>query len=160
MKVWGLCIMDRQKYKFNVFLIKNLIGILLLGFIIGGCTSTQNKKPDEKKQESTKFYSLYSLNDINERSFAYYQYCLRETEPINKKFLENMKYTANQLLDVSVDKYGWTPEYVVRQVLKRRADIQQQLSEHYHTKGCHSLEGQESEENYRTVSKMTKKQIQ
>lgn len=152
-------IMERELLK--TASIKNLIGVLFLGFIISGCTSSQgNNKSQQKQQKSSNFYTLHRLNDFSERSFVYHQYCLKDKEPINENFLENMEFIANKLLDASVDKYGWKPEHAAQQILIRRKTIQQQLSEHYHTEGCYSLEGHESEQNYRTISKMTKKQIQ
>lgn len=151
--------MNCQKYIVNASSNVNLISICLLCFTLSACIQTQSSKPLLNQQKNGQFSRLFKVNDLNEHAFAYYQYCLKKTEPINKKFLENMEYTVNQLLDLSVYKYGWKPEYAVQQILKRRTDIQQQLSEHYHIKGCHSLEGNNAEENYRFVSEITKKQI-
>jgi len=72
------------------------------------------------------------LNDLNERAFAYHKHCLNDTEPMNEVFLENFEQVANMLLDESMNMFRQQrPEDIVRQILERRASMQNALDKVY-----------------------------
>lgn len=110
----------------------------------------ENKRQAEK--DPLTLNRLLELNDLNERAFIYHHYCLRKTEPMNEQFLENLEKTANLLFDEAMEQMNWEPQHTVDQIVKRRENIQQLLSNHYLTKGCNSAEGMTARDHYQAYS--------
>lgn len=128
-----------------------LFVFLLLTIVLSACAFSSEERTD-KTDNNARLDSLLELNDLSERAFVYHQYCLKDIEPINETFMDNFKVTSDMLLDEAVYEMGMSPEFVVERILSRRKMIQQQLGEYYHSKGCHSLEGQTALKHYRAFS--------
>ena len=132
--------------------------VLSLIMIFSACTPAREHMV-YKPKESSQLDALLQLNDLNERAFAYHQYCLNKTEPMNEVFLENFKLVANMLFDEALDTWGEPPEYTVSQILKRREDIQHTLDKLYMTKGCQFSEAWTARKHYRTFSQLNEEQV-
>jgi hypothetical protein len=131
--------------------------VFLLLFLIAACAPV-TKQAKSEKSETPGLNTLLELNDLNERAFAYHNYCLRKTEPMNEKFLENFKESLNLLFDECLTT-GWKPDYIVSQIVKRREQIQQTLSNYYLTKGCQSAEAVTAHDHYRAFSILDKEAV-
>ena len=127
-----------------------MIFMLVLG--LAACASVNVSKPEQKAKNKAELNRLLNINDLNERAFAYHQYCLKKSEPLSEQFLKNFEITANLLYDELIYTYNWQPKYTVEQIVKRREYIQQTLSNHYLTKGCQSEEASMGLAHYRDYS--------
>jgi hypothetical protein len=137
--------------------ILSLCGILLITGALSACNTAQYNKTNKK--DDLKFNNLLEINDLSERAFVYYEYCLKKTEPINETFMENFRITSDMLLNEGVYNMNTPPELLVQRVLNRRKVIQQKLSKHYYSAGCQSNEGRIANAHYRAFSEMRKKEI-
>lgn len=133
--------------------------ILVILLIICGCSMPAKQEPRRTEKDNMRLNTLMKLNDLNERAFAYHQFCLSKTEPMNEKFLENFKTSSNLLFDECLESLHWEPQYIVSQVLKRREQIQGGLKNYYLTKGCQSPEASVAQKHYRTFSQLNERQI-
>lgn len=125
--------------------------LILLFLGLCGCAGMNTGMP-RSPQNSERFYKLFQLNDMNERAFGYFDYCLKGREEMNGKFLQNMEITSNMLFDEVMETQGWQPEYAVDQIVKRREVIQDKLYYHYKVKGCLSEEAESAGQHYRMLS--------
>lgn len=126
----------------------------LLLFFISACAPITGQNKSEKPDISI-LNTLLQLNDLNERAFAYHNYCLKKNELMNEKFLENFKEASNLLFDEFLT-IGWKPDYIVSQIVGRREQIQNSLSNYYLTKGCQSAEAMTAQYHYRAFSVLDK----
>lgn len=126
-------------------------GLLFLA-VLSACTVPPSQGPSVKKEDYTRLNYLLDLNDLSERAFVYHQFCLKDKEPMNANFMANFQIISDMVLDEAVDEKDIKPEFVVKRILDRRRNIHQQLSEHYHSKGCQSEEGMVAANYYRELS--------
>lgn len=137
-----------------------LVAFVMLNLMcISGCYTPSGQIKKSRTNPYAKLDRLAQLNDLNERAYAYHQHCLQKTEPINQKFMENFAFSANMLTNALMEIYNWNDEFAINQILQRRRNTQNTLTQHYNTKGCQSNEGQLAQQHYISFSNINQTEI-
>ncbi len=133
--------------------ITRILCTLILSIMFCFPIRAENKKPPEKLSFLVGFF------DLNERAFAYHKHCLPDIA-INQTFLKTLEIVADELFSETLkDDPGFKPNYVKKNILRRRYEIQSELNKNYDQNGCFTEEAAEAKRHYEEYSKYTEDQI-
>ena len=112
--------------------------MMALALTMTACATTtppKSKAQPEHVDHSLRLERLIELTDYSERVYAYHEFCVTDSTPIDPRFEDNFKITVNLLFDEFIKSLRWDPAYAQSQIKERRKNLQNQQSRSKRSEG-------------------------